>query len=253
MRFLFLACCSFIFSVAAAQPNAQYAAAKAGLSMRQQPAATAPVLQKIAYGQKIQPLSDTATPVKIITEGFEGYWQKVKYNNQVGYVVSSYLFPVAPPKAAVKTMKDYLAQITTTFGQAVVVTKGSRENSGDYFSQIKKQLYKNGAEYHESQWYESSSETIILPEFSIEQAFLLVRLLGCCELEVGSTAAFPVKNEVVKLKYSDKRTTVDKLKWSDGTEGPVNKITIETEEGGSCGLEIFLLDMQAVIIYGCGA
>src|SRR6478609_5441606 len=84
-----------------------FAAAKAGLSMREQPNTNAKVLEKIPYGAKILTLTDTIKPVAILTEGFNGWWWKVQYNNKIGYVVSSYVLPVAPPKAGTKTLQDY--------------------------------------------------------------------------------------------------------------------------------------------------
>ncbi len=252
MKLLLLTFSFFVFSQAMAQTNMQYAAAKAGLSLRQLPAATAPVLQKIAYGQKLQLLTDTAAGIKIITEGFEGYWQKVKYNNEEGYVVSSYLLPAAPPKLTVKNIKDYLAQISTAAGPAVTVTKGNRETMEDNFSEIKKQLYKNGAEYHQTQWYESNAATFFLPGFSIEQAFLLVRLIGCYENEVGNKQEFPVKNSTVKLPNGTKTITVERYKWPDVKQPPVNKVIVETEDGPVSTLEIFMIDGQAVISWGSG-
>jgi hypothetical protein len=249
--FIFFSC--LYFSTAIAQNFINYAASKTGLSLREQPNANSKVLQKIGYGQKLELLKDTGESIKIVTEGFDGFWQKVKCNNQVGYVVSSYLFAVAPPKATVKNIKDYLAQLSAMAGSIVTVKKGNRETMGDNFYELKKQLYKNGAEWHEVVWYESNSETYFLPDFTIEQAFLLVRLIGQYKQEVGEKDEFPKKNTTVKLQFSDKKTTVERLKWADGTEGPINKITIETEEGGSSSLEIFLHDGQAVISWGSGA
>ncbi len=250
--FLLLCCCCF--SVTQAQPLMYYAASKTGLSLREQSSFTSKVLQKIDYGQKVEIIKDTATPVKISTEGFNGVWQKIKYNNSVGYVVSSYLFVAPPPKPNIKTLKDYLAQLSTVAGPTLVVVSGNKQNRIDNnYYELKKQLYKNGAEWHHVNWYESNSETYFIPNFSIEQAFLLVRLIGQFETEVGSKDEFPNKNTSIKLQYSNKKITVEKDKWDDGTEGPISKIIIETEEGGSSSLEIFLLDGEAVISWSWGA
>jgi hypothetical protein len=244
----------FVLFIAFAKAQSiQFAAAKEGLSMRKLANASSSVIVKIAYGQKLQLITDTAMLVSISTGGFSGYWQKVKYNNQVGYVVSSYLFPVAPPKASTKSLKDYLAQLSPVASPMVVVKKGTRETAGDMYTELNKQLYKNCAAYHEMNWYESLSKTYFIPDFSIEQAFLLVRLIGETNLEVAGIDEFPTKNSTIKLKDGDKHITVLKSKWSDGTEGPINRIIIETEEGGNGGLEIFLLDGDVVISYSWGA
>jgi Bacterial SH3 domain len=247
---LLLICTAFLSN---AQTAFQYAAAKTGLSLRESAASNSKVLQKINYGEKVEIVEDTATPQKIITEGFEGFWRKIKYKNQVGYVVSSYLFPVQPPKPTVKSVQQYLAQLSTVAGAKVVVKKGSMENMGDSYYNLEKQLYKNGAEWHAYNAYEFNSETFYLPEFSIEQAFLLIRIIGVYNIEVGPQDPYPTKNTTTKLEFSDRKTTIERIIWDTGNiEGPIKKITIETAEGGYTTLEIYLVDGQAVICWGSG-
>jgi hypothetical protein len=253
MKIVFIFLCYLYFSAAEAQNFINYAALKTGLSLREQPNTSSKVLQKIGYGQKLELLKDTGESIKIVTEGFNGFWQKVKYNNQAGYVVSSYLFSVAPPKPTIKNVKDYLAQLSVVAGPVVTVKKGNGETMGDYYSELKKQLYKNGAEWHEFNGYESGTEIYFLPNFSIEQAFLLMRIIGQYATEVGEKDTFPEKNSKVKLNRGEKTTTVERLKSYDGvTPGPISKIIIETEEGPVSTLEIFLIDGQAVICWGSG-
>ncbi len=254
MKILFLFFSCIYFSITQAQNFINYAASKTGLSLREQPGTGSKVLQKIGYGQKLELLIDTGESIKVVTEGFEGFWQKVKYNNQVGYVVSSYLFPAVPPKVTVKNIKGYLAQLSIVAGPPVIVKKGNRETMGDYYSELKKQLYKNGAEWHEFNGYESGTEIYFLPDFSIEQAFLLVRIIGQYATQVGEKDAFPTKNVKTKINLGEKAITVERLKSYDGfTPGPISKIIIETEEGPASTLEIFLIEGQAVISWGSGA
>jgi hypothetical protein len=254
MKILFLFFSCIYFSITQAQNFINYAASKGGLSLREQPGTGSKVLQKIGYGQKLEVLIDTGESIKIVTEGFEGFWQKVKYNNQVGYVVSSYLFSVAPPKATNKNIKDYLAQLSAVAGPVVTVKKGNRETMEGYYSELKKQLYKNGAEWHEFNGYESGTEIYFLPDFSIEQAFLTVRIIGQYATEVGEKDGFPTKNVKTKLNMGEKTVTIERLRPYDGvTPGPISKIIIETEEGPVSTLEIFLIEGQAVISWGSGA
>ncbi len=97
---------SFFYSFSFAQFT-YYAAAKAGLSMREQPNTSAKVLEKIAYGEKLVTITDENQPVAIATEGFNAFWWKVKYNNKTGYIVNSYVLPMPPPKAGTKTVSDF--------------------------------------------------------------------------------------------------------------------------------------------------
>jgi Bacterial SH3 domain len=254
MKFLLFILCACIVNNSIAQINtsAFYAASKTGLSLREQPGTGSKVLQKIAYGQKINPEEDNQETVKISTEGFDGYWQKVKYNNQVGYVVSSYLLPVPPPKPAVKTIKDYLLQISQPAGSPVISQKSSMQNIESDGSELKKQLFKNGAEWHEFFAYEYNSSTYFLPDFTIEQAFLIVRLIGAYATELGEKDGYPNKSTSVVLPGGTKTITVSRVNWGEGKEGPVEKITIETAGGPISTLEIFLLSGQAVISWSSG-
>lgn len=254
MKFFIVAFFSLLFFICNAQTAATlFAASKNGLSLREQPGTDSRVLQKIAYGQKVLLEAGTLAQLNISTEGFKGVWQKVKYNNQVGYVVSTYLLPAAPPKPGIKKMKDYLAQISVVAGSPVSVKNKRIENTGDEGSELKKQLYKNGAEWHGFYAYEYNSDTYFIPDFSIEQAFLLVRLIGEYATEVGARDSFPDKNsEAPLLNMGTRKITVENVKLADGKEGPVNKIKIETDEGPVSTLEIFLLDGQAVISWSSG-
>src|ERR1700754_1673458 len=98
----------FFYSSAFSQYT-YYAAAKTGLSMREQPNTSSKVLEKIVYGEKLLTLADNDPQVAISTEGFNGYWWKVTYNGKTGYVVNSYVLPMAPPKSTTKTLQDYFA------------------------------------------------------------------------------------------------------------------------------------------------
>src|SRR5262249_53931775 len=79
--------------------STQYVAAKTGLSIREKPEVNGKVLDKIPYGTKVEVSMDYDQEKTISVEGMKGYWRKVKYNNKTGYIIDSYLFPYAPPKA----------------------------------------------------------------------------------------------------------------------------------------------------------
>src|SRR4026208_1261257 len=98
----------FISATLSAQNRGGYVALKTGLNIRDKASTTGKVIDKIPYGTKVIFLETPEEPEMIRTEGMTGYWRKVTYNNKTGYIIDSYLFPVAPPKATVKKMKDYL-------------------------------------------------------------------------------------------------------------------------------------------------
>lgn len=240
----------FLYSNVFAQYT-YYAAAKAGLSLREQPNTSAKVLEKIAYGEKLTTLADSNPVVPIATEGFNGYWWKATYNGKSGYVVSSYVLPMAPPKASTKTIADYFAQVSTKAGSPLVIKKSDAALNEMGEATLTKQLYKNGMEWHKAQGYEFGSDLYMLPDFTIEQCFLVVRLIGQYADLISDKDAFPSKNATVKNDGGEKITEIEREKY-DGKPGPVKKIKITSTQGALTEFEIFLLDTQAVIFWSSG-
>jgi hypothetical protein len=243
---LWLAC-----SLAARSQQSFYAAARAGLSLREQPNTSSAVLEKIAYGEKIAGVAGDNNPPAISTEGFNGYWWKVTYKGKTGFVVSSYTLPIAPPKAGTKTMADYFAQLSAANGSPLVVKNSNAALSEMGESTLTKQLYKNGMEWHRWEGYESNSELYLLPELSIEQCYLLIRLIGQYPELITDKDPFPVKNSTQKKENGSKSIEVQREVF-DGRTGPINKIKIGAEQGAIYELEIYLLQSQAVIFYSSG-
>ena len=249
-KYIALALGIFFCSVSFSQQT-YYAAAKAGLSMRDQPNTSAKVLEKIAYGEKLVTVADNTQPVAISTEGFNGFWYKVKYKEKTGYIVSSYTLPLPPPKAGTKELQDYFAQVSAANGSALVIKRAvpGLEETGE--STLTKQLYKNGMEWHKAQGYEYGSDLYMLPGFSIEQAYLLVRLIGQYPDLITDKDGFPTKNSIIKNNTGNKTFEVDKEKNGSGP-GWIKKIKIILEQGAITEFEIFMLDEQAVIFWSSG-
>jgi hypothetical protein len=118
-------------------------------------------------------------------------------------------------------------------------------------STLTKQLYKNGMEWHKSQGYETGSEVFMLPDFTIEQCFLLLRLVGQYPDLITEKDGFPIKNTVIKNDTGDKSIELEREKY-DGKTGPVKKLKIILAQGAYTELEIFMLDTQAVIYWNSG-
>lgn len=241
--FLFLL---LLFSVPVfGQDIAMYTAARAGLNLREQPDPASKVLTKVPYATAVK-MASSDSGKKIITEGFTGYWRKVTYNNQTGYVIDSYLLPVAPPPAGIKNMKDYLKILAKAHGDSLVIDNGSEE----VHARMIKQLFANGAEWHEFQRYEYNSMTYFLPSFTIQQAFLLIRLLPEFEDYVGEKDEFVTVAKTVKKKNREYQYTVEKEVFGDTPW--INRIKIGFEEGAIYNFELFQIDNQVVIFYGAG-
>ncbi len=241
----------FVSLSLAAQTGSFYVAAKTGLSIRETPDANGKVLDKIPYGTKITLLEDNSEWVSIKTEGLMGFWRKVKYNNKTGYIVSSYLFPVAPPASTVKDMRTYLSKISQPFGAKLVVKSGTMNNIEEGGWELQKQLYRNGGEWHKFMGYEYGSDTYFLPDFTLSQAFLLLRLIPEFKEVFGEKDEFPLESKTFKKGEREYSITVDKELIS-GDYPWVKRISIEYEDGAIYSFEMYEMDNQVVIFFGSG-
>jgi len=236
-------------------PSTMYVAAKTGLSMRESPAASAKVVEKIPYGSKVIFVEEDGDWKDIVTEGLTGYWRKIKFNNKTGYVVDSYLFPWPPPKlATVKDMKQYLTQVTAVFGQKLITRSGKTSEITESGWELTKQLYKNGAEHQDFLAYEYGSDTYFLPGFSLQQGFLLCRLIPEFKEVFGEKDEFPTANK--KIKRGEQEYEIQLLKTVDEVEysGPytIDKIRILFEDGAYYQFEMYMLENQLIISFSAG-
>jgi hypothetical protein len=239
------------FAAIAQQSGTMYVAAKTGLSMRDKPDAAAKVLEKIPYGTKITILQTEEEKLSIVTEGIRGYWQKVKFNNKTGYILDSYLFPWPPPKGSLKEVKDYFAQITTPLAPKLTIKSGSMNNIMEGGWELQKQYYKNGAEWHKNMGYEYGSDTYMLPGFTMEQGFLLVRMIAEFKNVFGEKDEFPAADKTYKKGEDEYVLKVDKTVYGEEYTF-TNKITLEYTEGASYTFEMFMVGNHLVIVFGGG-
>lgn len=252
MRFLILcAACLFSVIISAQTSRSYYVAAKTGLSMREKPEVGAKVVDKIPYGTKVFIIENGEERKQINTEGMNGMWQPVKYNNKTGYIIDSYLFPWAPPKlATVKEMKNYLAQVSVPFAPKLMVRSGNMNNIEEAGWELTKQLYKNGAEWHQMQGYEYGGDTYFLPGFSLQQGFLLMRLIPEFKEVFGEKDEFPVETKTYTKGEIEYKVTVDKESYD--LFNFFKRVTVEYSDGASYFLEMYMLDNQLIISFSSG-
>lgn len=251
MRNLFLVLLLCIVVSAEAQlTQTMYVAAKTGLSLREKPDVNAKLIEKIPYGAKVSYVNADDEWIEISTEGMNGYWRKVKYNNKTGFVVDAYLFSVPPPKlATVKELKQYLTQLSAPFGAKLIIKSGSSSEITEGGWELHKQLYKNGAEWHEGFGYEYGSDTYFLPQFSLQQGFLLLRLIPEFSQVFEEKDEFP--RESKKITKGDKEYDIKIKKVSEDALW-IDEITVSFEDGAYYELKMYQIDFQLVIVYSSG-
>lgn len=255
MKLFITALAVFVSCTLHSQNDPLYVAAKTGLSIREKPDPASKVLDKIPYGTKLNLIDEDGGSTTIITEQLTGYWRKVKYHNKTGYIVDSYLFPWPPPKlATVKEMKQYLAQVSVPFGQKLVIRSAAAPQIPESGWQLSKQLYKNGAEHHNFLAYEYASDTYFLPGFSLQQGFLLLRLIPEFKDVFGEKDEFPTASKTITKNgraYDIKLfKTVDEPEY--GGPYTIEKIRISYEDGVSYEFEMYLQENQLVVVWSGG-
>lgn len=257
MRIILLVAVMAITFSAAAQltQGTYYVAAKSGLSIREKPDPASKVLDKIPYGTKVTTIDEDGDWKEIVTENLTGYWKKVKYNNKTGYIIDSYLMPWAPPKlASVKDLKQYLAQNAAPSGPKTVTRSGSMQQITESGWELTKQVYKNGGEYHQFFAYEYNSDTYFLPGFSIQQGFLLCRLIPEFKEVFGEKEEFPLTSKTFKKGEREYGIKITRSSGDPDDTSPftIEKIKIDFEDGAYYQFEMYMQDNQLVIFFSGG-
>lgn len=232
-----------------AQNKSLYVAAKSGLSIREKPDPAATVIGKIPYGTKVS-ITYPEEAVKISTEGMEGEWVKVTYAGKSGFIVNSYLLSMPPPKTGTGTMKQYMAQISSPFGSRLVVKDGSFDQLEEGGSETIKQLYKNGAEWQEFHGYEYGGSAYLLPNLSLNEGFLLMRLIPEFKEYFSAADEFPTSTRTITKGETEYRITVDRETIGDYSN--YKRISMEFEDGAFYSFEMYLLGGQLVIFIDSG-
>jgi hypothetical protein len=233
-----------------AQEGVYYSAARNGLSLREQPTASSKLLTKIPYGEKIIIKQPSGEALEYKAEGLSGYWVATTYNGKAGYIVDNYLLPTPPPKAGVSNLQQYLEQISTAAG-APVETKQRLAEMDDATMSLKKQLYKNGAEYHLETGYESHTYSFFLPQFTLQQVFVLLRSLPEYKTAFDSNDAFPSANTTIKRGEKEIKVKVVKEDYDSGIDRVV-RFHLSYEEGALYDIEVFELGSQVIVTINSG-
>lgn len=228
-----------------AQEGPFYIAARNGLSLREQPNASSKLITKIPYGEKVTIKYISNDVYKYNDEGLNGMWVSLNYNGKTGYIVDNYLLPTPPPKAGVNDLKQYLEQLSPTAAAPVEIKRSLAELEGGSIS-LKKQLFKNGMEYHLWNGYEAHTYSFFLPDYNLQQAFVLLRLLPEYRTAFGANDALPTTNKTFKRGDTEITVKVEKEEWGDGEERVI-RLKLSYEEGALYDIELFELGNQVVV------
>lgn len=227
------------------QDGVFYIAARNGLSLREQSDAASKLITKIPYGQQVAIKYIHDGVHKYNAEGLDGFWVSVTYNGQTGYIVDNYLLPTPPPKPGVSDLKQYLEQLSPTVGVPVEIKRSIVELEGGSIS-LKKQLFKNGAEYHLQNGYEAHTYSFFLPDYNLKQAFVLLRFLPEYKTAFGANDVLPTANTTIKRGDTEITVKVETEDYGDGIKRVV-RLKLSYEEGALYDIEVFELGSQVVV------
>lgn len=168
-----------------------YAASRSGLNLREQASSNAPVVTKIPYGAKVTKAADS-NPGELVTEGMSAQWMRVQYEGRPGYVANVYLLPFAPPATPNNgDLLGYLKGLSPQVGSSKKMTGNSPE-TGE--TSVERHVYQNGICYRVFSGYEYGAETIWLPGITLQQGFVLARLLSPEQGLLSMSDVFPNKS-----------------------------------------------------------
>jgi hypothetical protein len=249
-------------AVSAQKLQTGYVAARSGIAFREVPNASAKMLEKIPYGEKIMFDSYTPADTAMVTaDGITGNWRSIQYKGKKGFITDIFLLPIPPPKKGVNSLEAYFQQLAPAGAKPVVVNKVTKDYEIE--TSLKKSLHKNGLELQELNGYENYGSVLMIPDmYQLKHGFLICRLLAEMRYCIGPQDDFPLANrkQTLTLDSFPVNKTYKVFKWSYNdsaivsklSDMEINRIEVEAEAGAFHNLEIFIMNGQMVISYGSG-
>jgi Bacterial SH3 domain len=227
-----------------------YVAYSTGLNIRKTPSLKAELLGKIPYGTKLKVEEAKKDTVLVTVEGMQGYWVPVTYQNMKGYILDCYLVSIVPPKKGTANLLDYIKQLTTPFGSALVVKTGTQNNITENGFETKKQLYKNGISWHQYNAYEYNANSYFIPNLITREAFLIIRQIKEFENAFTEKDEFPTasKKFTKKIRGYDAEYTLKVDVEDFGPTKWVKGFNLSFDEGAYSNFSIIQLETGEICI-----
>jgi len=146
-----------------------------GIRLRDKPEGN--VLQTISYGSKVVTLESKNYNYPKTVEGIKGSWVKVRFNGNVGYVFDGFLSSLPAPSLS-DDLKSYLKREFKLLSSEMPLAFLRDNDLGPSGSNVIFFEWKNqqGA-YSEHFYYEGGGEYLSIPGVSIEEGYLLMRII----------------------------------------------------------------------------
>ena len=146
-----------------------------GINLREQPNGN--VITHIPYGAAVLTLEAKSPLITASFEGIPGAWTKVQFDNKIGYVFDGYLSHLPAPGLDEANLEMYARKHFAFQTDSILISlfENSDGNSEDYIQVFQSKWGPIG--FESSVYYEGGSESLSIPNMSLEEGYLLVRIL----------------------------------------------------------------------------
>lgn len=147
-----------------------------GIKLRDKPGGT--VLQSIPYAAKVITLEAKNNNFPVTVEGIKGSWVKVNFNEKIGYVFDGFLSRLPAPSLTDANLRAYVKREFKVLSDDLPLSYLENSDLGATGNGVIF-LEWNGLKcaYENHFYYEGGGENLCIPGVSIEEAYLLVRII----------------------------------------------------------------------------
>lgn len=144
-----------------------------GIKLRDKPGGT--VLQSVPYAAKVVTLEAKNNNFPVTVEGIKGSWVKVSFNDKIGYVFDGFLSRLPAPSLTDANLRVYVKREFKVLSEELPLSYLTNNDSGNNVLFLEWNGQKSAYENHF--YYEGGGENLCIPGVSMEEAYLLVRII----------------------------------------------------------------------------
>jgi hypothetical protein len=147
-----------------------------GIKLRDKPGGT--VLQSIPFASKVVTLEPKNNNFPVTVEGIKGSWVKVSFNGKIGFVFDGFLSRLPAPSLTDANLRAYVKREFKMISEELPLTYLENSDLGGSGSNVflfEWQGKQCAYEYH--YYYEGGGENVAISGISMEEAYLLVRII----------------------------------------------------------------------------
>ncbi|MFA9219686.1 MAG: hypothetical protein ACEQSL_00710 [Sediminibacterium sp.] len=147
-----------------------------GIKLRDKPGGA--VLQSVPYAAKVITLEAKNNNFPFTVEGIKGAWVKVNFNDKIGYVFDGFLSRLPAPSLTDANLRAYVKREFKMLSEDLPLSYLTNNDLGASGNTVLF-LEWNGQKcaYENHFYYEGGGENLSIPGVSIEEAYLLVRII----------------------------------------------------------------------------